>query len=972
MNAVLAVARKEWRAAFLSPVALVFLGVFLLSSLFVLFYLQGFFARNTADARPFFQAMPYLLALLTAAFSMRLWSEEARSGTLEVLLTLPVPLRRLALGKFLAGLGLVAVALALTLPLPITVACLGDLDWGPVVGGYLGLLLLSGAYLSLGMLISALTSNQLVALMMSLLGCGLLALVGALPGLVGVPLWAGDVLRALGTSSRFESMLRGVLDARDLVYYASLSTLFLTLNGLVLERRRWGRSAGGRARRRALGLTVGLLIANLLALNLGLAPQRGLRIDLTERGEFSLSPVTRELLAGLDQPLLVRGYFSERTHPLLAPLVPAVRDFLAELQAEAGARVQVDFLDPTKDPEAEQEAYDKYGVRNVPFRFADRLEDSVVNAYFHLLVRYGDQVEVLGYEDLVDVEVKGTEVTVRLRNLEYDLARSVQKAVAGFRGLESVCARLPDQARLTLVATVAALPEELQAAPARVVKVAEEVKRQCGGRFDFLRVDPDQPGASLGREELVGRYGLKPMSADFLGERTFYLDLLLEVAGRAEILDASRLGSEAEVKKVLLAALQRRTPGFLKTVGLVTPAPAAPGYPGMPPDAGGGSYRSLERKLRESYEVLPVDLSRGQVGGEVDVLMVLGPRELGERERFALDQFLVRGGAVILAAGAYAFEPQAGGELSVTPRPSGLEPLLEAWGVKLEDAVALDEQNAPFPVPVYRKLGGLSVREIQLVNYPPFVLVGPEGMAPDHPALQALPALVMQWASPVRCPPAAGDSTPAGALTCSVLAWSSARAWAQKAFDAQPDYERFPELGFAAPAERERLPLVVALVGRFESAWKGKPGPALEEPPPPAWGEEDAPPPADPAKVRRASVRERGDSDGRLVVLGSSAALEDTALAIAEDVSELPQANLMFAANLVDWAVQDARLLGIRGKQRYARTLGRLEEGDKLAVELGLFAFALLAVTALGLWGLGRRRFARPVLPAAGGQGVRS
>jgi ABC-2 type transport system permease protein len=419
---------------------------------------------------------------------------------------------------------------------------------------------------------------------------------------------------------------------------------------------------------------------------------------------------------------------------------------------------------------------------------------------------------------------------------------------------------------------------------------------------------------------------------------------------------------------VVLAALQRRTPGFLKTVGLVTPAPAAPSYPGMPPAGGGGSYHSLEARLRESYEVLPVDLSRGQVGGEVDVLVVAGPRELGERERFAVDQFLVRGGAVILALGAYAFDPQAGGELSVTPQKSGLEPLLEAWGVRLEDAVVLDEQNAPFPVPVYRKLGGLSLREIELVNYPPFVLVGPENMAPDHPALQALPALVLQWASPVRCPEAA----PAGAApACSVLAWSSERAWAQKAFDAQPDFERYPELGFAAPAERERLPLVVTLVGKFESAWKGKPGPALEEPPPAWGGEEGAPPPSDPAHGRRASVRERGDSDGRLVVLGSSASLEDTALAIAQDVSELPQANLQLAANLVDWAVQDARLLGIRGKQRYARILGRLDDGDKLALELGLFGFALLAVTALGLWGLGRRRFARPALPAAGGQGVR-
>jgi ABC-2 type transport system permease protein len=955
MNPVLSVARKEWRSAFLSPVALVFLGVFLLSSLFVLFYLQNFFARNTADARPFFQAMPFLLALLTAAFSMRLWSEEARSGTLEVLLTLPVPLSRIILGKFLAGLALVAVALALTLPVPIAIAFLGDLDWGPVVGGYLGLLLLSGAYLALGMLISALTANQLVALMMSLLACGLLSLLGYLPGFFSLPLWAGDALRALGTSSRFESMLRGVLDVRDLVYYLGLAGAFLLLNGLVLERRRWGRSAGGRARRAGIRLGAALALANLFALNLGLAPQRGLRVDLTAWGEYSLSPVTVELVRELPQPLLVRGYFSQKTHPLLAPLLPAVRDFLAELRAVGGERLTVEFVDPTQDEEVEREAYDKVGVRSVPFRFSDRLEDSVVNAYFHLMVRYGDQVEVLGYESLVEVELQGNDVKVRLGNLEYELARTIQKAAHGFRSLESVCARLPARAQLDLVVTEAALPDELKEAPGRVAKVAGEFERRCAGRFVFRRVDPDAPGAALTREELSRRYGLKPMSASLFDERTFYLDLLLQVGERVELLDGSQATSEGQLTKVLTAALQRKSPGFLKTVGLVTPAPSGPRFPGRPPPAG-GSYQGVEKKLQESYEVLPVELSSGRVPGEVDLLLVLGPRELGELERFALDQFLVRGGALILVAGAYAFDPPEGGELEVVPARTGLEAWLEGHGVAVEQAVVLDEQNAPFPVPVYRRLGGLSLRDIQLVDYPPFALVSPDGMASGHPALQGLPAVVMNWASPVRCAGEPADGRPA----CQVLFSSSERSWTDRAFRAQPDFERHPELGFAQPEEAGefgRVPLAVTVAGRFESQWKGKPPPVLDE---------GAPPGADGAGQagRRAGLLERGESDGRLTVLGSSACLEDLVLALGREVSDLQAANLQLLLNLVDTSLQDARLLGIRAKQRYARTLARLEVGDKLAIELGLFGLAGLSVVGLGLWGLGRRRLARPILAA--------
>ena len=125
--------------------------------------MDTFFARNIADARPLFDWMPVLLIFLIAALTMRLWSEERRAGTLEGLLTLPVPTWRLVLGKFLAALALVAIALALTLPLPITVSVLGPLDWGPVLGAYLATLLLAAAYIAIGLFVSTRTDNPIVA-----------------------------------------------------------------------------------------------------------------------------------------------------------------------------------------------------------------------------------------------------------------------------------------------------------------------------------------------------------------------------------------------------------------------------------------------------------------------------------------------------------------------------------------------------------------------------------------------------------------------------------------------------------------------------------------------------------------------------------------------------------------------------------------------------------------------------------------
>ena len=233
-----AIARKELGAYLSSPIALIFVGVFVGVTLFTFFWVETFFARNIADVRPLFQWMPLLLVFLVSAMTMRQWSEEQRSGTLEVLFTLPVSRVQLVLGKFIAVMALVALSLALTLFLPITVDALGNLDWGPVLGGYLAALLLGAAYVSIGLFVSSRTDNQIVALIVSVLICGAFYLVGA--G-AGSNLAYSEILRAIGTGSRFESIERGVIDLRDLVYYLSLTVLFLVLNVVSLDVKRWSR-----------------------------------------------------------------------------------------------------------------------------------------------------------------------------------------------------------------------------------------------------------------------------------------------------------------------------------------------------------------------------------------------------------------------------------------------------------------------------------------------------------------------------------------------------------------------------------------------------------------------------------------------------------------------------------------------------------------------------------------------------------
>ena len=367
-----AVARKELRAYFGSPLALIFIGVFLAATLFLFFWAETFFARNIADVRPLFRWMPVLMVLLVATLTMRQWSEEQRAGTLEVLLTLPVRTTHLALGKFVAVVILLATALVLTLSIPVTVELLGDLDWGPAIGGYLGVLLMGSAYAAIGLFVSSRTDNQIVSLILTVLLGGLLYLVGTETVTVFAGGGVSEILRGIGSGSRFESIERGVIDLRDIVYYGSVAALFLALNVVSLETKRWSRGADAAPMRRGAVIGVVLIGINLLLLNVWLFPLAGLRVDLTAQREYSLTAPTKDVISNLEEPLLLRGYISDRTHPLLEPLVPTIRDLLREYEIASRGKIEAEVVDPRTDEAIEAEANRSYGIQSTPFTIRER------------------------------------------------------------------------------------------------------------------------------------------------------------------------------------------------------------------------------------------------------------------------------------------------------------------------------------------------------------------------------------------------------------------------------------------------------------------------------------------------------------------------------------------------------------------------------------------------------------------------
>lgn len=245
LRVILAVARRELHSYFASPVAYVFTIIFLFLTGVFTFWFGNFFARNEASLSApggFFYWHPWLYLFLVPAAGMRQWSEERRSGTVELLLTLPCTPLETIIGKYLAGAGFLASALFFTFPMVITVATLGNPDWGVVACGYLASLLMALAFLAVSSVTSALTRSQVISFILSLVLCFGLICVGWPPVTnfltTVMPGYAVDFVAAFSVLTHYEAMQRGVLDSRDIVYYFSLIGFSLFATAVVLQTRR--------------------------------------------------------------------------------------------------------------------------------------------------------------------------------------------------------------------------------------------------------------------------------------------------------------------------------------------------------------------------------------------------------------------------------------------------------------------------------------------------------------------------------------------------------------------------------------------------------------------------------------------------------------------------------------------------------------------------------------------------------------
>ncbi len=950
MKNIMRVAAKEFAGFFASPVAFLFFGAFLTVTLFIFFWVDTFFVRNIADVRPLFNWMPILLIFLCAAITMRLWSEERRAGTLEFLLTSPTRPLVLVLGKFLACLGLVAVALALTLPLPITVSFLGPLDWGPVAGGYLATFFLAAAYISIGLYISIRSENQIVSLIASVAACGLLYLIGSdmLSSFFGNRI--AEILHLLGSGSRFDSITRGVIDLRDLYYYLSLVGVFLSLNIYGLERLRWQGNPANNNHRTWKIVTL-LVVANFLAANFWLAPIGTLRIDMTSGRIYTISKATRNYLARLREPLLIRGYFSAQTHPLLAPLVPRLRDLLKEYQIAGHGKVRVEFVNPQENPEIEQEAGQKYGIHPVPFETSSRYQSSVTNSYFDILIKYGDQFQTLGFRDLIEVKAKGeTGLDVDLRNPEYDITKAIKKVLYAYQGSGDLFANIRGPVNITgYISPVAKLPEQLAALRSSLRSLSEKMKKKSGGRVHLQLVDPDADGGRVA-EKLEKKFGFRPMAIGLLDPRTFWFYITMENNGRVVQVPLPQDFSKDSLQRDMNAALKRFSRGFLKTIALYTP-PSSPPMPQLGMPGSGKQFQWLRKKLSEEHNVISTDLKKGQVPGETDFLLLASPEKFNDMQRFAVDQFLMQGGTVAIATAP--FDVTLRGRLTAKKYSSGLKKWLAGYGISLGDSMVMDAQNSAFPIPMERQVGMIRVRETRLINYPYFVDIRRDGMDQNSGLMSGINQVTMTWSSPITIDPEKNKNRKIIRLLS-----SSPRSWTSDSLNIQPDFQQYGELGFPVGKPQKKFLLGAVVEGRFTSAFAGRPSPLVKK------AQEQALQQKKEKKDTKADsknkpvinrVLERSPESARIILFPSNSFLSDTAMELMSSVLHTQyQEPAQLLANAVDWSLEDRGLLSIKGRGHFARTLLPMDRKTRMFWEYLNYGLALIG---LGLIWLIRKLF---------------
>ncbi|HXF96899.1 MAG TPA: Gldg family protein [Gemmatimonadales bacterium] len=520
MNRIWTVARREVKALLDHPMGYILLVVFVGVNAFLFF--RQIQVVGLATLRPMLELLPWLLLFLVPAVTMRALAEDARSGTLEVVLAQPLTEVELVAGKYLGQVLFLLLWLGLTLAIPAGLALGADLQAGVIIAQYLGAGFLIAGLAAVGVWASSVTPNQITAFILAVAVTFLLILVGLDPLLVGLPPRLGAVAAAFGVLSHFESITRGLIDLRDLVYFLSLAAAFLSLAYFALLRRKLS-PAGAAARRARLG--TGLLVAGAVLIALATQPL-SLRLDLTPGNAYTLARATKQLLGDLPDLVTLKLFASSELPPEIAVFRRDIQDLLRDYRSAGRGKVRLVVRDPATDTAAAREAR-SLGIPPVQFNVVGESQLTVKEGWLGIAVQHAGESRVIPVvRQTDDLEYRLTSEIRALVNPRKPVVGllAVPEPAAGPAEIEALREELGRayELRTVTLADSGAIPEEIAAivaigapdtlVPAQVTRFNAFLDR--GGSLLILaggmtiREGPFASGRRVGWNALLRRYGV--------------------------------------------------------------------------------------------------------------------------------------------------------------------------------------------------------------------------------------------------------------------------------------------------------------------------------------------------------------------------------------------------------------------------------------------------------------------------------
>ena len=853
---------------------------------------------------------------------MKMWNDEKRGGTIELLLTSGASNLSLLLGKFIACSFILSIAILATLIIPLLLSFIGSLDWFVVLSGYLASILIGMSYISLGLFASVLFDRQITSLLFS---TTVLIIIYAV-GLTSVKNTLGDpgiFLSSISPLTHFESICRGVIDAGDLLYYVIFSLLFLLLTLNMLSKfqykfapEKW------KEKRTAIPNQVGILVlANLIVLFTIGSTTSFFRFDLTKDKHYTISEASINYIRKANQPILLRGYFSDATHPLLAPLVPRIEDLLKEYEIIGGGNIITDFIDPVDYPDLEREASEKYQINPTPFQFSDRYKSSVVNSYFNVLVELGEQYEVLSFDDLIQVKaISENDISVHLRNPEYDITKTIRSLIDRHESAGSVEEFIEEPISLTAIfSRDQDLPSELVSLKSIVTNYLMDIKNKKNEKFIVKVVDPAEQTKDF-KEGLVQSLGYQPLKIVSGPSEGIWFYLSAAVDERVIDIPLSLDLDEEQIIEVVNEGIKKLLRIGKKTIGLL------PSLNQAPSDIGISSEISQLRELLEDSYVIEelTDLTKN-IDASVDLLLLVAPKNLSINTVFAVDQFLMRGGSVVIFSSPLDVSSQ-GGNISIIPNNSGLKEWLLHHGIEIKNELVADMKNSSFPIPVDRKIGDYTIRETRLIDYPFFIDIRGDVLDSSQDINQGLDQVTVTWASPIFI------SDEREKDNYRIFLNSSRDSWISDDMDIQPNFSKYPNIGFAISDEKAPINLGIIMDGGFLSYFSKPPdGFHINENESPVLAEK--------------KFLLNSPLSSRLILVSSNSFASDPVInLVSSSIGSRYNQPLNLVENLIDWSLEDVDLLKIRGRSQFVKTIPPLAKQVMVNIEFAIYGFTFLFV----------------------------